>query len=159
MNNKIIIGVIVSVVVIGGGILLLSKNNQQPPQTVTKQPPVTTTTQPTQEPISSPLASQAPSGTMITEEAGAVTVTTMGFVPQTITVKPGTKVTWINKSGDVANVSSDFHPTHLVYPPLNLGSFTDKSSVSLVFDKPGTYNYHNHLNPGEKGTVIVQYVQ
>ncbi|MBI4089639.1 MAG: cupredoxin domain-containing protein [Candidatus Levybacteria bacterium] len=85
-----------------------------------------------------------------------VTVGPAGFEPQSQTVKVGTKVVWTNKSGaDDVTVNSDEHPTHLIYPPLNLGQFNDQSSVELVFDKEGAYNYHNHLNPSQKGTIIV----
>lgn len=85
-----------------------------------------------------------------------VAVTSSGFVPQTITIKAGTKVTWTNQAGAVVTVDSAQHPTHLVYPPLNLGQFPDGSSVSLVFDKPGIYKYHNHLNPTQFGSVTVE---
>lgn len=89
-------------------------------------------------------------------EQNMVTLTQNGYSPAIITVKTGTKVTWINKSGIDATVSSDPHPTHTDYPPLNLGKFSDGATHSLVFDKPGTYGYHNHFNASEKGTVIVQ---
>ena len=74
----------------------------------------------------------------------------------TFLVTAGTKVTWTNSSGSIANVSSDPHPIHTNYPPLNLGKFDDGGSVSLVFDKPGTYGYHNHLIPSQTGKVIVE---
>lgn len=67
-----------------------------------------------------------------------------------------TKVIWTNKSGDFANVSSDPHPTHVNYPPLNLSGFADSQTVELVFNKPGTFKYHNHLEPSKTGTIIVE---
>lgn len=85
-----------------------------------------------------------------------VTVTALGFAPQTLAIKAGTKVLWMNKSGEAATVNSAGHPAHLVYPPLNLGEFGNESSVQLVFDKPGTYNYHDHLNPSRTGTIVVE---
>lgn len=86
----------------------------------------------------------------------AVTLTATGFNPQIITVKVGTKVAWTNKSGENATVNSAPHPTHTAYPPLNLGTFVDGAIVSLVFDKAGSYGYHNHLDASQKGTVIVE---
>lgn len=149
MNSKIIISVIVAAVVIGGGALLLTTNRQTAPveKTVIQQPTVIAS-QSAQQPTSSPSASQAPENT--------VTESSDGFTPQTITVKAGTKVTWINKSGDVGNVSSANHPTHLTYPKLNLGDFADGETVSLVFDTAGAYKYHDHLNPNRFGTVVVE---
>lgn len=85
-----------------------------------------------------------------------VNLTTNGFSPATLTIKAGTKVTWVNQSGSNATVNSNPHPIHTDYPPLNLGSFKDGGTLSLTFDKPGTYGYHNHLNPSESGTIIVQ---
>ena len=90
------------------------------------------------------------------ENQASVTLTSSGFSPATLTIKAGTTVTWTNKSGSDATVNSNPHPVHTDYPPLNLGSFSDGGTLSLKFDKPGTYGYHNHLNPSEKGTIIVQ---
>lgn len=84
-----------------------------------------------------------------------ITVTSNGFVPDVITVAPGTKITWVNKSGSDANVSSDPHPTHTNYPELNLGNFWNNGSVSLIFTKTGRFGYHNHLNPNQHGIIVV----
>lgn len=134
MNSKVIISVVVAAIVIGAGALLLSTNRQPAPVTTTVQ-----------QPTSSPSASQA-----------IVTETSTGFTPQTITIKVGDKVTWTNKSGAMGNVSSANHPTHTIYPKLNLGDFADGATVSLVFDTAGTYKYHDHLNPSRFGTVVVE---
>lgn len=89
-------------------------------------------------------------------EKPEVVLTSSGFEPSTLTVKVGTKVTWTNKSGDLATVNSNNHPTHLLYPPLNLGEFKNGDSLSLTFDKAGTFGYHNHLNPSETAEIVVQ---
>ena len=85
-----------------------------------------------------------------------VTLTTAGFNPQTITVKPGIRVVWLNKSGVTGTVNSDNHPTNLLFPFLNLGRFNDGFSITTMFTKSGTYTYHNELNPDQKGTIIVE---
>jgi plastocyanin len=99
-------------------------------------------------------ASSAPSAPL----AGTNTVilSDTGFSPQTLTIKPGDNVTWVNQSQSDATVNSDPHPTHTDYPPLNLGSFLPGASLSLIFNSPGTYKYHNHLNPSQTGTVVVK---
>lgn len=91
-----------------------------------------------------------------TTNQDTVILTANNFEPSSITVKVGTKVTWINKSGVAATVDSDSHPIHTDYQPLNLGRFSDGESLSLTFDKPGSYKYHNHLNAAQTGTVVVQ---
>jgi plastocyanin len=85
-----------------------------------------------------------------------VSLTENGYSPMTLKIKAGSKVTWTNNSGVMATVSSDPHPTHTDYPPLNLGKFEDGATLSLIFDKPGTYGYHNHLNSSQTGTIIVE---
>lgn len=85
-----------------------------------------------------------------------VTVTKNGFEPKELMVKTGTRIVWINKSGRPVTVNSDNHPSHLLFPFLNLGEFGDGSSVQVIFDKPGTYPYHNHLDSSQTGTVTVE---
>lgn len=142
MNKALVIVVII--VVVAGVILALGRRGSYAPTTTrttpTKQQPNT---------ISSPQTE-----TDVQEKT--VTVTSLGFEPKIVTVKAGTKVVWINNSAATANVSSAVHPTHLVYPPLNLGSFENGKTVSLIFDKPGTYKYHNHLNPSQTGQVVIE---
>lgn len=99
-------------------------------------------------------SSEAPSSTTVSQDS--VTLTSDGFSPASITVRIGTKVTWINQSGVGATVDSDPHPVHTDYQPLNLGSFKDGGTISSTFDKPGTYGYHNHLNPSQSATIVVQ---
>jgi len=85
-----------------------------------------------------------------------ITLTADGFSPITFTIKSGATVSWINKSGKTATVNSDPHPAHTAYPPLNLETFPDNGTLSLTFNKPGIYGYHNHLNPSEQGTITVE---
>ncbi|MFH0864415.1 MAG: cupredoxin domain-containing protein [Candidatus Gottesmanbacteria bacterium] len=85
-----------------------------------------------------------------------VKATADGFSPGTVNIKSGSKVTWSNTSGQAISINSNNHPTHLLYPPLNLGIVEDGNSVTLIFDKPGTYGYHNHLQPSQTGEIIVK---
>lgn len=103
---------------------------------------------------SSPTSS--PTGSIQQQSQNTVTLTSDGFSPATLTIKAGETVTWENKSGEAATVNSDPHPVHTNYAPLNLGNFPDGGTLSLTFDKPGTYGYHNHLNPSERGTITVE---
>jgi len=95
-------------------------------------------------------------GTTSPQANMAVNITAGGFTPQTLAIKSGTTVTWTNTSGGDVSINSDPHPTHTLYPPLNLGRVSDGGSVSLTFNKAGSYGYHNHLNPAQKGTIVVQ---
>jgi plastocyanin len=84
-----------------------------------------------------------------------LSVTTNGFSPKVITIVKGSKVIWTNYSGSDVTVNSDNYPTNKLYQPLNLGMFPNKFSVSLVFDRDGTFYYHDQLHPQWTGTVIV----
>jgi plastocyanin len=88
--------------------------------------------------------------------AQTITLTSSGFQPQTLTIKSGARVIWINRSGVVGSVNSDNYPTNLLYPFLNFGQFANGSSFSTVFNKTGTYTYYNFPNPSQKGKIIVE---
>lgn len=138
--NKLLIGGMAIVVLLVAGFFLFT--NQTKKETIT---PSVTKESPT--PTSSPSAQL---------EERKVDVTKTGFEPEELRIKKGTKAVWENKSGGVANVSSTPHPIHSDFPFLNLGNFEDGSSVEVVFEKAGTYTYHNHLNSSQTGTVIVE---
>lgn len=142
MNKLLLIGISLVVVVVA--VVLLSGNKQKQPEQQVTAPTST---------VSEPTVSLSPAENL---EGTMVVITATGFEPKTVTVKAGTKVTWTNNSGEVSNVSSAVHPTHLVYPPLNLGNIEAGVSVSLVFDKVGSYKYHNHLDASQTGTVVVE---
>lgn len=89
-------------------------------------------------------------------EKNTIILNSNGFSPSTLTIKAGESIAWVNQSGKTATVDSDTHPTHTAYTPLNLGSFDDGATLSLTFDKAGSYGYHNHYNPSVRGTIIVE---
>lgn len=142
MNTKNLILAGAALLLLVGGFLLLS--NKTPASEENKV--ITTSSSPSASPVSSP---------NVKEEA-KITVTKNGFEPKMLKVKLGTTVVWENKSGKMNNVSSDQHPTHTLFPFLNLGNFEDGSSVSAMLDKVGIYTYHNHLDPLQTGTIIVE---
>ena len=87
-----------------------------------------------------------------------VAITKDGFVPESILVKKGTQIIWQNQDENPHQVSSDPHPTHT-----NLAGFdslkplASGDSFSFIFEKSGTFTYHDHLNPLKlQGTVIVE---
>ena len=96
------------------------------------------------------------SATATPEVKNLITLTSSGFSPISLTVKIGDTVTWLNNDGIIATVNSDPHPVHTEYEPLNLGNFTKGKTHTLTFPTPGTYGYHNHFNPNQRGTIIVE---
>ncbi|HBB76536.1 MAG: hypothetical protein A2186_00695 [Candidatus Levybacteria bacterium RIFOXYA1_FULL_41_10] len=149
MNSKVIVALVavLILVVVGGGFLLISRSKA--PTAVPVVPSTTSESTPTPETTQE--ESQSP-----TANETEVTLSETGFSPKTITIKAGDKVIWINNSGKMATVNSNPHPIHTSYKELNLGNFDDGEKLELVFPNAGTYNYHNHLNASQGGTVIVE---
>lgn len=94
-----------------------------------------------------------------------VEITAAGFSPNTLTIKQGDKVTFVNRDTAKHWPASDIHPTHTLYPETGgcIGSKFDAckglaqgESYSFVFNIKGNWGYHDHLNPGLKGTIVVQ---
>jgi plastocyanin len=79
------------------------------------------------------------------------------FIPATIKVKPGTTITWVNKDTKPYSIAADPHPTHSSLPGLVGDDLNEADTYSYVFEKPGTYTYHNEQLPMTmRGTVIVE---
>lgn len=94
-------------------------------------------------------------GTPTQATSQEIILSDQGFQPETVSVKKGTRLIWVNKSKESATVHSDDHPSHTKFPFLNLGEFEPGANLQIILDKPGTYSYHNHLIPEMTGTVII----
>lgn len=80
----------------------------------------------------------------------AVNISNFSFQPAVLVVKAGTKVTWTNHDSTPHTVtSSDQHFS-------SSGGLDTNDRYSVVFDKPGTYEYFCSLHPMMVGKVIVQ---
>lgn len=129
MIKRIVLGVFTLVVL---AIIII-------PQSPKKNPSVTTLTTPTIKQLA----------------RHSINLTSKGFEPERISIKKGEVVVWVNKSGKEATVNSANHPTHKLFPVLNLGSFSNGSSVQARIYRVGEFRYHNHLNPSQTGTIVV----
>ncbi len=79
------------------------------------------------------------------------------FTPATITIKNGDTVVFKNLGSTNMWPASDPHPTHVNYPGFDsLKAVPPGGIFSFKFTKVGTWGYHNHLNPSQKGTIVVQ---
>ena len=109
-----------------------------------------------------PQANQAP---IDSKNTVAVSYGAEGFSPDTTTIKKGDTVLFKNESSDDIWPASGPHPAHTAYPTTGgcIGSTFDAcakippgGSWSFIFDIAGTWSYHDHLNSGRTGTIIVQ---
>jgi plastocyanin len=149
----LVIYAVIGIIVYGLIYFLFLSKKQKPYSINTPAQNTATVTQGAQTSLPS-ITTTPQTGQKVSE--AKVSLTKSGFSPQTVTVKSGTKVVWTNESGATATVNSSPHPAHTDYPLLNLGQFDEGETLSLAFDKPGTYKYHNHLNTSQFGTIIVE---
>lgn len=77
-----------------------------------------------------------------------VEIEAMKFHPETLTVKSGDTITWLNK---------DFFPhTATANKVFNSRSIPATKSWSYKAKSPGTFNYKCLFHPTMKGTLIIQ---
>jgi plastocyanin len=101
--------------------------------------------------------SKTPSGnTGSTGSPQAIRITDDGFVPETLRVKRGTVVRFINETSEWRWPASDLHPTHTLMP-----EFDPKSGIApeeewrFRFERSGEWGFHDHLAPYMTGKIIV----
>jgi plastocyanin len=91
-----------------------------------------------------------------TGQTTTITYGDSGFSPSTVTVHSGDTISIKNDSSRSMQFDSDPHPIHTDDPELNVGAVTPGESMSFTVSQKGTHGYHNHLNPSDKGTIVVE---
>lgn len=145
-SNSIIIGVIVLAIVIGGLVFIFSRPS-------TNSATQTTTSS---SPSPSPSSEISPSPTPPTSTAHIITYSDSGFSPSTITVQSGDSITIKNQSSQGLQFDSDPHPIHTDDTDLNVGTVAPGGDQTFTVSKKGTFGYHNHLAPSDRGTIIIK---
>ena len=156
MNRKELILIVLVVAIIALGWIIYGKNISDNPRDATLP----------QERTSATLANAQVGGFFIDKTyVVIVTYTDNGFSPSEVAIPKGSAIIFRNYSSGKLRVASNPHPGHSGYPITGgcIGSTFDscdsippKVSWSFVFDSSGTWSYHDHLNPGQNGTVTVQ---
>ncbi len=90
------------------------------------------------------------------QSVATITYDGSSFSSAQVTITSGQVVTFKNTSSDPVDVDSDPHPTHTDNPELNIGEIAPGQSQSVKLTTKGNWGYHNHLNPGQRGRIIVQ---
>src|SRR5438034_9406525 len=73
------------------------------------------------------------------------------FAPPTLTVAPGTAVTWSNHDEEPHNIVNIDQPRRFRSPAIDGGE-----KFTFVFSEPGTYKYICAVHPHMEGTVVVK---
>jgi amicyanin len=106
-----------------------------------------------QRPQAAAPAGEAQRTTTGPDEAGADNITVrikgMRFEPSSITVKPGTTVTWIQEDGAPHTVTGSNNE-------LQSDTLTGGQRFSHTFSEAGSYNYACNFHPMMKGKVVVE---
>jgi len=80
-----------------------------------------------------------------------ISIENFSFSPTTLTVAPGTAVTWVNNDEEPHNIVSADQPR-----AFRSQAIDGDEKYTFVFDKPGTYRYICSVHPHMHGTVIVK---
>lgn len=136
MNIKIIIGVFILIIGVIGAYLFFTANTTE---------------------------TKSLSGTQfffedaITDNDVVIHVTDNGFEPSEIDIAKGQRVVWINDTSAYTWPASNIHPTHSIYSEFDPKEpFAPKEVWSFIFDKVGTWRFHDHLKPSKGGIVEVR---
>lgn len=167
--NKIIIAIVIVAVVLGGGYLFF-KGTYRPAAPAPQASNEQTAPQP---PVGQTPAKEAgvrPENSAPREEY-VVTYTDAGYSPAHLNIKKGEAVTFKNQGSQSMWTASGVHPSHRVYSGTSLDEHCPDTaniafdacrgvlpgqSWSFTFDKVGTWGYHNHLSPADRGVIAVE---
>jgi plastocyanin len=82
--------------------------------------------------------------------SNAVGIAHFKFVPASLTVKRGTKVTVTNDDGTAHTFTADNGDS------FDTGNIDPNASTTLVLSKAGTFKYHCSIHPFMHGTLVVK---
>jgi len=95
---------------------------------------------------------------LIPEETSkyVITYTDNGYQPSTLTIPLGSKVTFRNNSTNPHWPASDLHPSHNLYAEFDpQEAILPNKNWAFIFDTPGLWAFHNHLQSFQGGHITV----
>jgi plastocyanin len=93
----------------------------------------------------------------VATKSAIVAITEDGFSPETVKIKVGMQIVWVNNDNEAHRVAANPFPTHSSLPALDSKiNLAPNSTYRFTFTKAGTYTYHDELHPQTSGTIIVQ---
>ena len=143
--KKIIIIILVLLVL---GLVAYSFVVKNKSNTVLETPLSNTETSTTSEPVV-PVSNTSTKTTPVPSNV-TVHIKDFAFNPQTLKIKAGTSVTWVNDDPMAHTITSDSDNI------LNSPTLSPGQSFSFTFTNPGSTNYHCNIHKSMKGVVIVE---
>lgn len=145
-KNTLLIALAI-IVLVGVGIALSYGFKQGSPAYGTPTPTAvaTATSTPTGLHDGQPATASATADTSTSKQ---VTISNFAFAPNSITVKKGTKVTWMNQDSTAHTITGTNGGP-------DSAAFGSGASYSFTFNTVGTFPYHCSIHSSMTGTVIV----
>ena len=89
-----------------------------------------------------------------------ITISANGVSPNSLTVAPGTRVSFVNTNSRAHDMNSNPHPEHTQCPALNVGFIQPNQTLQTQnLNTVGTCGYHDHNQPTNtslQGTIRIQ---
>jgi len=111
-----------------------------------------------------------PGNVIAGSKENVIEITSDGFIPNSVEINAGDKVTWISKIESESWPASAMHDSEGSFSGSKAcvsegvakkGAFDSCSGLkkgenwSFIFEQKGAWNYHDHLQAGKYGKVIV----
>ena len=109
---------------------------------------------------------------MVNVQGDMIEILSNRFSPDTLKIKKGDTVFFINKDTEKHWPATDVHPSHKLYPGSDFKKCFMQDETELIFDackglskdegfsfrfnEIGTWNYHDHLKSSLVGKIIVE---
>ena len=108
----------------------------------------------------SPSGSEGGTTNPLPGEAATINILGSGVTPRVVTVPVGSRVNFVNQSGNNIEVSSNPHPIHTECPALNIGVLSPgQTGQTGVFNTARTCSYHDHGRSEDErwqGSIVIQ---
>lgn len=170
-TSTFVIVIIIILIILGGAWWYYSMQPATAPDTMSQG--AAAGTQETGTPATSDTAGvsiDASTSVSTAPMSATVHLTASGFSPSSVTIAKGGSVTYINDTTNKMWVASGQHPTHTNYDgtteqqhcaagytgPKPFDQCANGNSYTFVFDKTGSFTFHNHSNASQFGSVVVQ---
>jgi plastocyanin len=153
MKKGVVIAIIVALLVISGGVFALTRKDKDSDKNTNN---TTSSTSSDTSSATNDTTTDSDTDDSSTSQTATITYGNNGFSPSSTTIAAGGTLTIKNTSSHVIQFASDPHPSHTNNPELNTSEIAAGDSKTITVNNKGTWGYHNHDNPNETGTLIIQ---